>query len=365
MDAHELKLYIFENDKIEDILKDLDCVHITPKPTEFRCGLPNDYNPTRISLKRTESLSVTIYKSTDAVVRGDIITLVMEIKSLNFINSMKYLHEFLGLSYTNNKKSKDEVKTQSPIDIFKKVKKRHRTKFDISEIETFDESILGEYVPNLTKEWLSEGIISKTAREFGIMYDYNSRRIIIPHYSYLTGEIIGIVGRTTIPNFDLLGIPKYLHLKPYPKGMNLYGLSHNYDGIIKAGYVVVGEGEKHVLKRHSRLDRTCTSIGSHDITDEQVKIIMGLDITEVVFAMDKGISEQHVWMMCEKLWGVKNVSYIWDKYDILADKESPADKPDKIYNWLFKHRVKYDESKRREYKKYLEQQEEERKGNGR
>ena len=40
---------------------------------------------------------------------------------------------------------------------------------------------------------------------------------------------------------------------------------------------------------------------------------------------------------------------MYDYYDVLKDKESFSDKPDKIYKWAFKHRVKFDESKRREY----------------
>jgi len=355
MNASDLKQYIYENDKVEYVLESIGCIHITSKPKEYRCGLPEDYNFTRVSVKRTEKLSVTVYKSTEAVLRGDIVTLAMDVKQLKFTSAVKLLHEILNIPYSYIDDKKQETK-QTPLDIFKKAKGKTRQKFNIADLDVYDESVLGEYIPNLTLEWIREGIVSKTAREFGIMYDYISRRIVIPHYSYLEPDkIVGIIGRTTVPNFELFGIPKYFPLKPYAKGLNVYGLSHNYDGIIKAGYVTVGEGEKFVLKRHSRLDRTCVSIGSHDMTPEQARILMGLDIHEIVIAMDKGIPEHHVWMMCEQFYGIKKVSYIWDEYDILADKESPSDKQDKIYKWLFNHRVTYDESKRVKYKKWLEE----------
>ena len=54
--------------------------------------------------------------------------------------------------------------------------------------------------------------------------------------------------------------------------------------------------------------------------------------------------------MCEKFYGIRKVSYIWDSYDLLKSKDSPADAENKIYNFLFEFRRIYDEN---EHKKYL------------
>ena len=48
------------------------------------------------------------------------------------------------------------------------------------------------------------------------------------------------------------------------------------------------------------------------------------------------------------------ISYIYDKWDLLDKKDSIADSSNKIYKFLFKHRVVYDESMHRKYLKSLE-----------
>jgi DNA primase len=61
--------------------------------------------------------------------------------------------------------------------------------------------------------------------------------------------------------------------------------------------------------------------------------------------------------MCDKFYGIRPIYYIYDKYNLLKDKESPADANNKIFNYLFKYKVKYDEKERREYLSWLEKQE--------
>ena len=70
---------------------------------------------------------------------------------------------------------------------------------------------------------------------------------------------------------------------------------------------------------------------------------------EVVIAMDKDVQIEEVWHMCEKFYGVRKVSYIYDKWGLIEKKDSPADAENKLYNFLFKYRVVYDEQKHKEY----------------
>ena len=50
--------------------------------------------------------------------------------------------------------------------------------------------------------------------------------------------------------------------------------------------------------------------------------------------------------------------YMFDKWGLLekGSKDSPADKPNKVYNFMLKHRVVYDESERRKLKIWQERQ---------
>lgn len=49
------------------------------------------------------------------------------------------------------------------------------------------------------------------------------------------------------------------------------------------------------------------------MSDEQVRIILGVGVKEVVIAMDKDVPIEEVWSMCEKFYGLRKVSYIYDE----------------------------------------------------
>lgn len=358
MTAIEIIQYIIDQNLIQKILDDLGCHGFKEYPTEYRCGMPGHKNKTSIAIKK-DTLKIKIFQSDSGIIRGDIITLIMTIKNISFVEANKYLHKLLGLKYqykkSKNKKNNHEEDKTDPLEIFKKIK-RKRNSVNIADIEIYDNTIIEEYEPCLYVDWVKEdGIMEFTRKRFNIGYSYKKNRIVIP-IRYWAGEeddYIGIIGRTTIKSWELFDIPKYYPLKPYSKSVNLYGLQENYKSIQEAEYCVVLESEKNVLKRHSRLDETTVAIGSHNLSDEQIKILIGLNVA-IIIAYDKDISLKHIRSECEKFYGIRNISYIYDKYDLLNEKESPADKPNKIYNYLLKHKIKYDENEHKEYLKELE-----------
>jgi hypothetical protein len=343
INANELVNYAYDNNKVRLILNHLECYGITKKEKEWRCGLPKDNNKSRIRIKNNKYLNITIFQSNDEVIRGNIITLTMFIKNISFPEANKYIHKILGLKYYYNKNIKIK-NIKSPVDIFKQ-KKRRKIQLDISTIDIKDDKILKEFTPNLHISWLREGILSFTARKFNIGYDYRKKSITIPErlWSGDENEYVGMMGRTTIDDAtcDMLDISKYYAIIPYLKSLNLYGLQENYEEIQKAGKVIVHEAQKSVLKRHSRLDPTGVAIGSHDISSEQVKILIGLNV-EIIICFDKGVSIHHIRRMCENFYKIRKVSYVWDKYNLLDDKEAPADKNNKIYNYLLENKILYD-----------------------
>jgi DNA primase len=357
--AIELIQYIIDNNLIQKVLDNLGCHGLKEYSTEYRCGLPGHKNKTSISIKK-DTLKTKIYQSDSGVIRGDLLTLVMTVKNISFVEANKYLHKLLGLKYqyknTKNKSKNKQEEKQDPLEIFKKIKRKKKS-VNIHDIEIYDSTIIEEYEPCLYVDWVKEdGIMEFTRKRFNIGYSYKHKRIVVP-VRYWAGEeddYIGIIGRTSIPNYDLLDIPKYYPLKPYPKGINLYGLQENYRSIQENNLIVIMESEKSVLKRHSRLDETVVAVGSHNLSDEQVKILIGVNC-DLVLAYDKDISLKHIRSECERFYGIRNISYIYDKYDLLNEKDSPADAPNKIYNYLLKHRVIYDEREHKEYLKELKE----------
>lgn len=358
--ANDLLEYIYKNDKVTSILESIGCHHIsTQSQKEYRCGLANHANRTMVAIQKTETLKTRIY-SKEEIIRGNLFSLIMYIKKYTFLETIKYLHKELDLEYTkyNNKQDTKEIKKENPLDIFLKVKPKRKCVVDVNDIKFINQEFIEDYTPNLHISWLKEGIISKTARRFNIGYDWSSRRIVIPHRFWSAGddEYVGVVGRTilTSEQCELLDIPKYYPLKAYPKSLNLFGLQENYKSIQEANSVVVFEAEKSTLKRHSRLDETGVSACSHDLSDEQVKILISLDVP-ITIAWDKDISLYHIRQTCSKFFGIRQIFYIWDSWDLLGNKDSPADMPNKIYNFLFNHKVEYNQ---KEHYLYLKEKQE-------
>jgi len=351
MTANDLIQYIMENDKIKDILEDLGCHHLKEYTKEYRCGLPSHSSKGNISIKK-DTLKTKIYQSDNNIIRGNIFTLCQTIKNISFPEANRYIHNMFGLEYRFNL-SKNNKEIEDPLEIFKKIK-RKRTGFDLSNLEIYSEQMLKEYVSYPHIDWIREGIMPWTCEKFKIGYSNSKKRIVIPirYWCGTENDYLGIIGRTIIKEYEMLDIPKYYPLKPYPKSINLYGLQENYKTIQESGYCVIYEAEKSTLKRHSRNDGTGVSVGSHSLSDEQVKILIGLNV-KLIIAYDKDISLKYIRSECEKFYQIRNIYYIYDKYDLLKDKESPADARNNIFNYLLKHKIKYDENEHNIYLKEL------------
>lgn len=353
MTISELKEYIYNERKIEYVLEQIGCHSINYHPNKdfYSCGNYNGDNKGAINVKNNEYLGVINWtREKEFGDNSDIITLVQYNKNLSFIEAIKYLHKILDLPF-EFKKKEDKPKKNNPLDIFTR-QLRSRRIVDVADIQALEDKLLDDYVPLLHIDWFREGIMPWARDRFNLAYSYNRKRIVIPIYHWLTKELIGFNMRTVVPNYEEFDIPKYWITPTYQKSNNLYGLAQNYDSIIKNKVVSVFESEKSTLKRFSLLDDTCVSLQGKTMSDEQARILIGLD-AEIVLALDKDVDINEVRHICEKFYRIRPVSYIYDKWGLLDKKDSPADKGNKIYQFLFKHRVKYDENEHREYLKSL------------
>lgn len=356
MTISELKEYIYNEQKIEYVLEEIGCHSIVYHPNKdfYSCGNYNGDNKGAINVKNNEYLGVTNWTRTKEFGdNSDIITLVQYNKSLSFIEAIKYLHKILDLPFEFKKKDEKPKKKFDPLNVFKKVLRSSRGAVNVDDIHVLDDKLLDDFVPMLHIDWHREGIMPWTREKFKLAYSYKHKRVIIPLRYWATGELLGFNQRTTVPNYEEFGIKKYFITPTYPKSLNLYGLYENYDSIQKAGYVVVAESEKSVLKRDSLGDGTVVALSGKSISDEQIRILMGLNV-EIVIGLDKDVDINEVRHIAEKFYHIRPVSYIYDKWDLLKDKDAPMDAKNKIYQFLFKYRIKYDENEHKEYIKSLE-----------
>lgn len=333
----------------------LECHDLHEYQSEWRAALPQGINKTAISVKK-ENLTVAI-RSSEENKHGDIFTLVMTLKNMSFGKANQHIHKILGLNYTYKTGKKNEEKND-PLQIFKKVKRQRHT-ID-KDIPTYDESCMKEYINLPYIGWVREGVMPFACKRFNIGYSYDRKRIVIPERQWDgdDNEYIGVCGRTTIENYEILDIPKFFKLSnTYPKGLNVYGLNENYKTIQEAGYCIVLEAQKSVLKRYSRKDGTAVAIGNCELTEEQVRILISLSV-EIIIALDEGIDINLVRKECDKFYPIRKVSYMYDRWGLIKEgsKDSPADMPNKVYEFMLKHRNIYDEKERRLLRNWQEKQ---------
>ena len=358
MTSIELKEYINQNNKIEYILEDLGCTKIVFHPNKdyFSARQPSGDNDMGVIIKNNLNLNYYSYSRNIHKEDGkDIFNLIQDVKQIKFAEAIKYTHKLLGLEYKYSPKKKTSEKQKyDPLAIFKKAASRKRYVCDVGEIKYLEENVLDDFYPGIHIDLYRSGIMPWTVRKFGLCYSYKQKRQIIPIRYWMDGRLVATNSRTTVENYDLFGIKKYFISKGYNKTSNIYGFWENQNSIEKAGYCVLYEAEKSVLLRDSKNDSTGLALQGHSISEEQIRIILSLDVNEIVIAMDKDIIEPEIWSICEKFYHLRKVSYIYDRWGILGAKDSPADACNKIYNFLFKHRVVYDNSEHKKYLKSLE-----------
>lgn len=355
MQALELKRFIHANKKISFVLSQLGCHEIKYHPDGkdyWSCANPDGNNKNAVNVSNNEYLNCKNY-TRDIGENADIISLVQFYRKTDFRDAIKYLHKILGLqqSYFTKPVTKQAPK-KDPLDVFTKVLKR-RPRTNVLAYDVLSENVFYDFVPHIHVDLFREGIVRHTIDKFKLAYSYKHQRTIFPFHYWQTGESLGYTARSSILGCEEFDIPKYYITPGYPKSINLYGLYENYNEIQKAGYITVFESEKAVLKRDSRLDRSCVALSGSTMSPEQCRIICGLDINEVVIALDNDLSVQDYRHMCERFYGIRIVSYIHDKWNLLPPKSNASDASNKIYEFLFKHRVRYDEKERKEYLKEL------------
>ena len=351
MDATSLKEYIFNNNKVEFVLDKIGCKSIKYHSSK------NFYSSTNYN--GDNSGAVNVYNNKHLLIHNwtrenefddvsDIISLTQYNKKCSFVGAIKYLHKILGLKFTFTQYEKEEK--EDPLAVFKNAISTYKYMVNVADIQAIKEEAINDYVPLLYIDWLREGIMPWAAKKFELAYSYKYHRVVVPIRYWEDGKLVGFNQRTTVENYEELGICKYFLTPSYKKNLNLYGLWENREEIEDKKTVVICESEKSVLKRYSRNDGTCVALQGKKLSDEQRRIIIGLNVNEVIIVLDNDVPIEEVRHICEQFYHIRNVSYVKDRWNLLGDKDAPADAENKVYNFLIKHRVKYDES---EHQKYL------------
>lgn len=245
-------------------------------------------------------------------------------------------------------------------------RKTNNTEFDMSKYE-FDKIIpvLNEYPKSILEYftsyyhpvWLKDGITKEAMDKFQIKFSIGQNKIIIPHFD-INGRLVGIRGRT----LEKKEAEEYGKYRPIQIGnitythqlqFNLYGIYEHQNGIRRRRSAIIVEGEKSVLLDDGFYGDLSNAVACCGSTFNKYHISMLTDIlgaNEITVALDKEYTDwrtdkakryrEKLENMCRKYKNQATFSYIWDFDNVLEEKDSPFDKGKKIFEYLYKNRIK-------------------------
>lgn len=320
----ELKKQLLENpENICTLLEEFDFAHITLKRNEIRFARNSDGGHNiRIRLN-DEYLNVTDYVNS---IHTDIISYIIKEKHTDFRSVLSAIKRILNLS--------DDWRPQSRRLIFGGVYEHIIHRAD-SPPKTYDESILDDYlkVPNV--RFQHDHISLETQMEFGISYDVNTDRIVIPIRDQ-HGSLMGLKGRRNYET-DNEDDPKYLYLVPCQMSKTLFGYSTNYSSMY-GSTIMVFESEKSVLQCASYGYHNAVALGSNSLSEYQAKMILSLNPQKVIFMLDSDLPLNNTKRNIDMLRSVATmrdlqISYFdWTECLDLPAKLRPLTKVRKFFN---------------------------------
>lgn len=330
MDIQGLKNYILDNDLVGTILEDVGCHHVTNKGNYITAGNPDGDNPSSVVCYLNENLTVINYTRAIAPVgqsrSTDFIDLISYFKSTNFIETLKYLYAFCGLDYYA-----DEEEIPESLQVLQFLNQMNKESMgeeeDNTPLKPIDPKVLDYYLPIGNIMFEKDGISLSSQRFWGISYDPQTNRLVIPIYSEI-GHLVGVKGRIFQEELEE-GQNKYLYLFKTNKSKILFGLDKNLDNIIHQGKVYVTESEKGVMQLYD-IGYYGVATGGSKISKYQIQMLTRLGV-QIIFAYDKDISEDELKNIAEQFVEGVPVYAMLDRDNILEEKQSPSDD---VSKWL-------------------------------
>lgn len=340
MDAQTIKEYMFSNNKIEIVLENLGMHHIQwhNRNEYITCGMPDGDNPSSTVVYCDNSFFMVKAYTRDIVDPygiSDIISLVSFINKTIFTQSINWLCELFGLDYYVESISDDPT-----LGYFKTFDLLMKPKASLEvQLKPIPEETLKAYLPWDNTIFYEDHIDWETQAEFELGLDVFSHRITIPIRDEM-GRLVGVKGRRAWDVVDEWN-PKYIYLHQCAKSRICYGLYKTLPYIREKNEIIVCESEKGVMQLWSYGYRNCVAVGGHSISQQQQDLIIQSGAATIIIAFDKDVDEETVRKEVENLSLYRRVEYILDFNNILEEKESPMDNPNKWIDLYERNRKLY------------------------
>ena len=338
MNIQQLKQYIFKNGLQSQILQALNLPNIRENDNKIQCCNIDGDNPTAILIyKNNENLLVTDHTRdiSDKYNNNDIIALVEFVRNCDYGEATKWIKQVLHIEDSFAK----EATEQDRINYILKNSKVVDDRIDNELLAEIPEETLKAYLPWDNTIFYEDNINWETQAEFELGLDVFSHRITIPIRDEM-GRLVGVKGRRAWDVVDEWN-PKYIYLHQCAKSRICYGLYKTLPYIKESNEIIVCESEKGVMQLWSYGYRNCVAVGGHSISQQQQDLIIQSGAATIIIAFDKDVDEETVRKEAENLSLYRRVEYILDFDNILDEKESPMDNPNKWIDLYEKNRKLY------------------------
>lgn len=334
----------YESEALLELCNKVDLLDYAMNTMEFRprgndsyaCSCPRH-------LDETPSLLITpsknLFHCMSCGVGGNIINWLMIFEHLKFDQAIEKIQKLAGCEIR-------EVKQCEAMMFYKSVKKAlygpiYATEKPVRDILNYSE--IEKYRDEAPQEWLDEGISIETLRKFDIRIDDRSNRIVYPVYDNNL-NLIGFKGRTRFKNYKLMNIKKYQNYQKIGTIDYFMGMRENRLSILAKRKVIIFEGLKSVMKVADWGYDYCLASESSWLNDDQIKILIQMQVKEVIIAFDSDVDISKIRECSKKLRKFTNVYAVIDKHgNILGTKEdklSPCDKGQEVWEQLLEMKVR-------------------------
>ena len=327
MDVVQLKSYILEESRVDEILQSIGCHHIHYHSSGYwTCANKDGDNKQAIVVWNNEYLPCVNY-TRQMVSNGrktDIIDLVCFANDLTFPEALKYICNLLGIEYYHDF-NLDIPESLQITDLI--LKMNQNSTYDIDKpLKPISKNILSYYKNRVNNLFLNDNISYSTQQDFQIGYDDSTNRITIPIFSEI-GDLVGVKGRLLKEQLSPDDM-KYIYLEPCQRSKVIYGLNKTMPYIKRAGRIYVPEAEKGVLQLWDYGDRNAGATGGKELSSQQIELLTRLGV-DIVFVQDKDVKQEEIEELASHFVDQIPIYYIYDNDNILNEKESPTDNPEK------------------------------------
>lgn len=332
----EIKKHLLNSpEDIKTILEHYDFANVDIQINQIRFGFSEDTNRTsiRIKLVNNENLFVNDFGRN---VSCDLFNFIIKSRNLEFKEVIQYIKNLLNITITYEYVEKKSIFGG----FYERIKLRKQNK---EPLRTYDDNILDSYEKVCNLRFYRDGISFEAQKYFGICYDIESQRIIIPIYNSF-GEIIGIKGRA---NWELgEDDRKYMYLIGGRMSSTLYGYSQNYSYLVD-NMICIVESEKSVMQAFTLGYRNFVAVGGNSLSTEQCMLIMELCPKKIIFLFDEGLDKEVIKKDISRLLNYTRMREVqigyWDwEYSINAGhKDSPTDLGAKVLKDILENEIVY------------------------